>query len=366
MNKVIIYGSIGEPKFRAKQIYDWMHVKLVEGYEEMTNIPKQLKDFLSENTFFASLKPARVQVSKEDGTAKYLFELYDGNYIESLHAYQTSYTAEDTLVYVATHDVEYVRVCYYSNQGWDIVVLRYNNNTNRISEIQSEALNNLYPSISMFSKVGFCGDSYVEGQIWIGDSSYDHPELSWGSDIGRRAGITAQIYASSGADTALYLTRSACLPAILADATPCGLYVFCLGINDSSTVTTGTIADITDYESYEDYPNTFYGNYGKIIEQILEYSPNSKIIIMTPYHPHFNERYVTPITEITEHYNIAMINTMNSKLCENSTLFRSRLVHSHPTAPLHSAMAKDIEYLIGQCISDNYDYFKTYVGIPSS
>ena len=76
--------TAGFPKFRGKQLYDWMHVKLVEGYEEMTNIPKQLKDFLSENTFFASLKPARVQVSKEDGTAKYLFELYDGNYIESV------------------------------------------------------------------------------------------------------------------------------------------------------------------------------------------------------------------------------------------------------------------------------------------
>ena len=76
--------AAGFPKFRGKQLYDWMHVKLVEGYEEMTNIPKQLKDFLSENTFFASLKPARVQVSKEDGTAKYLFELYDGNYIESV------------------------------------------------------------------------------------------------------------------------------------------------------------------------------------------------------------------------------------------------------------------------------------------
>lgn len=76
--------AAGFPKFRGKQLYDWMHVKLVESYEEMTNIPKQLKEYLSENTFFASLKPVKVQVSKEDGTAKYLFELYDGNYIESV------------------------------------------------------------------------------------------------------------------------------------------------------------------------------------------------------------------------------------------------------------------------------------------
>lgn len=76
--------SLGEPKFRAKQLYEWMHVKLVPGYGDMTNIPQKLKDKLVENTFFASLEPAKIQVSKEDGTAKYLFRLHDGNYIESV------------------------------------------------------------------------------------------------------------------------------------------------------------------------------------------------------------------------------------------------------------------------------------------
>lgn len=76
--------DLGEPKFRAKQLYDWMHVKLASNYDEMVNIPKTLKEKLLENTFYASLRPARVQVSKEDGTAKYLFELHDGNYIESV------------------------------------------------------------------------------------------------------------------------------------------------------------------------------------------------------------------------------------------------------------------------------------------
>lgn len=76
--------SLGEPRFRAKQLFEWMHVKLVSGYDEMSNIPQKLKDKLRENTFFASLVPAKVQVSKEDGTAKYLFRLHDGNYIESV------------------------------------------------------------------------------------------------------------------------------------------------------------------------------------------------------------------------------------------------------------------------------------------
>lgn len=76
--------SIGQPKFRAKQLYEWMHVKLVSGFDDMTNIPASLKDILKEQTYFASLRVERVQVSKEDGTAKYLFELSDGNLIESV------------------------------------------------------------------------------------------------------------------------------------------------------------------------------------------------------------------------------------------------------------------------------------------
>lgn len=76
--------SLNEPAFRAKQLYDWMHVKLVSRYEEMKNIPKSLIEKLAANTFFASLNPVRIQESKEDGTKKYLFELSDGNYIESV------------------------------------------------------------------------------------------------------------------------------------------------------------------------------------------------------------------------------------------------------------------------------------------
>ena len=76
--------SLGEAKFRAKQIYEWMHVKLAANYDEMSNIPRKLKDVLKEQTEYTSLNIARVQVSNEDKTAKYLFELADGNLIESV------------------------------------------------------------------------------------------------------------------------------------------------------------------------------------------------------------------------------------------------------------------------------------------
>ena len=75
---------LGEKAFRAKQLYEWMHVKLARDYDEMTNIPKSLKEKLRESCTYTSLKEVTVQTSKLDGTRKYLFELADGNFVESV------------------------------------------------------------------------------------------------------------------------------------------------------------------------------------------------------------------------------------------------------------------------------------------
>lgn len=76
--------SMGEKGFRAKQIYQWLHVKQVESFEEMTNIGKNLLQKLEETCELVTLKKEAVQISKEDGTRKYLFLLEDGNVIESV------------------------------------------------------------------------------------------------------------------------------------------------------------------------------------------------------------------------------------------------------------------------------------------
>ncbi len=76
--------DMGEPAFRAKQLYEWMHVKMAENYEEMSNIPKALKDKCQERFTYISLQQVRVQESALDGTRKFLFGLSDGNVIESV------------------------------------------------------------------------------------------------------------------------------------------------------------------------------------------------------------------------------------------------------------------------------------------
>lgn len=76
--------ELGEPKYRAGQIYDWMHSKLARSFEEMLNIPKALREKLSKECEYTALSIVRVQESKTDGTRKYLFGLGDGNLIESV------------------------------------------------------------------------------------------------------------------------------------------------------------------------------------------------------------------------------------------------------------------------------------------
>ena len=76
--------ELGEPKFRAKQIFDWLHAKQVDSFEEMTNLSKGLREKLAETASINGVEMVRKLVSQIDGTRKYLFALSDGAIIESV------------------------------------------------------------------------------------------------------------------------------------------------------------------------------------------------------------------------------------------------------------------------------------------
>ncbi len=76
--------SIGEKKFRASQIYEWIHKRQVRSFDEMTNLSKALRSQLEETCALTTLQMEDVQVSQIDGTRKYLFALPDGNMVESV------------------------------------------------------------------------------------------------------------------------------------------------------------------------------------------------------------------------------------------------------------------------------------------
>ncbi len=78
-----ILKELGQPAFRAKQVYTWLH-KGVRSYEEMTNLPKALRDRLAENYPIQPPQVLRKQESQRDGTIKYLWQLSDGNCVETV------------------------------------------------------------------------------------------------------------------------------------------------------------------------------------------------------------------------------------------------------------------------------------------
>ena len=76
--------ALGEKPFRAKQVYEWLHVKLADDFDEMTNLSKALREKLKEEYVILPVKMLERQISQIDGTNKFLFQLYDGNVVESV------------------------------------------------------------------------------------------------------------------------------------------------------------------------------------------------------------------------------------------------------------------------------------------
>jgi len=78
-----LFKEMGQPGFRAKQVYTWLH-KGVRSYEEMTNLPKSLRDTLAQRYPIQAPEVVRRQESARDGTIKYLWRLADGNCVETV------------------------------------------------------------------------------------------------------------------------------------------------------------------------------------------------------------------------------------------------------------------------------------------
>ncbi len=77
-------AAIGEKKFRAKQLYEWLHVKLAGSFDEMTNLSRELREKLDREYEILPVRMLERQESQMDGTNKFLFMLHDQNVVESV------------------------------------------------------------------------------------------------------------------------------------------------------------------------------------------------------------------------------------------------------------------------------------------
>ncbi len=88
-----VISDLSLPKFRTSQIYKWLHEVGVQSFDEMSNLSKDLRERLSNEFFIPHCEIEDKYVSQLDDTVKYLFKLYDGEYVESvIMKYKYGYT----------------------------------------------------------------------------------------------------------------------------------------------------------------------------------------------------------------------------------------------------------------------------------
>ena len=214
-----------------------------------------------------------------------------------------------------------------------------------------------FTDVSMFPRIGVCGDSYASGG---GIISGVRP-LTWGKCLERQTGVAVDIYAKSGQSVMQWVEDTTNgLPALLAGE-ECGMYWMQHGINGTGTdETLGTAADM----SASPRPNTFYGQYTEAVMQMKEHFPYARIVLATIVGSswmlaHEFSRYVkanAAIRAIAEYCEVPCIETASDEFYR--TYFYSLYTRSnHPTAMQNAGIAMANRRLISKCIQENPDYF---------
>lgn len=224
---------------------------------------------------------------------------------------------------------------------------------------------NDYASISMFDTIGVIGDSWSAGSIYASDGTSIRTDFdcSWPSLMAKSNGITAVSYSAGGLSSKTWLTNPAGLTTLLADD-PKSCYIIALGINDNTqiaagTLTLGTIADVHT-DDYTDNPDTFYGDYGKIIGNIKEHSPKSIIICLSVFRQ--GERNMDAhIKAIADKYNIPFIQLTDDEYFQ-SGYFNRAIYGGHMGVFGYSGVAKAVQRLIQKDIAVHQQLYAAYDG----
>ena len=246
----------------------------------------------------------------------------------------------------------------------------------------------VFSGIEMFERFGLIGGSFTCGPILPGESDplNQNFNLSWGQILARKMGITCVNYGEGGCGTYRFLDTTArdysthLMGKVLSDisgGSPCGLYLLTFGINDSASWREfgdkhggleylGSSADVNTSD-WTQNANSFWGNYGKIIQQIEELVPTARLIMCTYCREKTSgyayDEYNQAIQEIAAFFELPCI-VITEDYFFKSSFYIDNLVSNHPTAPQYVGYAAAMNRLISRCIVDNLDYFEVYKKLP--
>ena len=211
---------------------------------------------------------------------------------------------------------------------------------------------------------GVIGDSYASGATDNNGVVTDHINISWPQICKRHYGCAFENYSFGGATTRTWLTNPNGLAKLNKDESK-GCYIIALGINDNAILGSDYLGSITDmHTDPSTNPDTFYGNYGKIIDAIKQKNNSAKIVILNinQYAPgSYVSMYNTAIQAIANKYNLPLMNQAeNAHL--SSEQYRTSIINNHPTTIEYNRMATAMNELFSLTVLKNIPYFNTYVG----
>ena len=261
-------------------------------------------------------------------------------------------TAGQSVTFTAEQD--FVQILYWAQQLGSVSVAATDA---VIYQLENAIKNSDIASVNMFGSIAAIGDSYTAGSTRNSAGTWkDYRNLSWIATLGKRTGTEWKNYGHGGATTKSFLETTEFANSL--SDTACDLYFFALGQNDGNqALTIGTVADIHDAD-YTQNPETFYGCYGKIIQQIKNHAPNAKLVMITNWVMGSTwTDYDVAIRAIANHYSIPVIEPFDDYFF-NSALYQDYKEDGHPTAMGYSSMGLAMERLFSKCVANNPSYFK--------
>lgn len=218
-----------------------------------------------------------------------------------------------------------------------------------------------FTGIDMFGKIACLGDSFTVGGVRNStDTGWLSARKSYPAVLHNRHTIPVTNFGASGSTTKTYYQNN--IQTVL-NADAHDVYFLCWGLNDAwGSMTIGSADDI--HEDYTTNPDTYFGNYGKIIATLRNAFPMARFVLITPWRnvSPFNA-YQEPSIEIAETMGIPYIDTRTDPFFQ-SELWENTLVSSHPTQVSYTGMAYAVERLMEKCIADNELYFR-YAGLEN-
>ena len=216
-----------------------------------------------------------------------------------------------------------------------------------------------YFNLSMFSRIGVVGDSFASGVIFNGgDEIGTFYNISWVQQLCRKHGVTGVNFSTGGLTTRSWLTSTYGLQKLNAEE-PCDLIYLCLGINDYYILGLSYLGVPDDISTKSD---TFYGNYAKIIDNIISKNSKTRMILCTLAYTDNEEQnelidaFNIAINNIAKHYNLP-IGDLNKNGYFNNTFYNANKEGGHPNAVNYSGMSNAYEEICQTAMYENPNYF---------